>query len=50
MLGIARSIIRFTVNVIPDPDHPDTTDALEAMRDEHLVLAHAVHHAPGAHR
>lgn len=48
-LGIARSIIRFTVNVIPDPDHPDTADTLEAMRDEHLVLAHAVHSAPGAH-
>ncbi|MFD7674916.1 hypothetical protein [Streptomyces anulatus] len=24
--GIARSIIRFTVNVIPDPEHPDTAD------------------------
>ncbi|WP_327372404.1 hypothetical protein OG393_00040 [Streptomyces sp. NBC_01216] len=47
--GIARSIIRFTVNVIPDPDHPDTADTLEAMRDEHLVLAHAMHSAPGAH-
>ncbi|MEU9064955.1 hypothetical protein AB0D13_40545 [Streptomyces sp. NPDC048430] len=32
--GIARSIIRFTVNVIPDPDHADTADTLEAMRDE----------------
>ncbi|MFB7329094.1 MULTISPECIES: hypothetical protein [unclassified Streptomyces] len=48
--GIARSIIRFTVNVIPDPDHADTADALEAMRNEHLVLAQAVHSAPGAHR
>ncbi|MFJ1751205.1 hypothetical protein ACIOJD_33995 [Streptomyces sp. NPDC088116] len=48
--GIARSIIRFTVNVIPDPDHADTADTLEAMRDEHLVLAHAVHPVPGAHR
>lgn len=48
--GIARSIIRFTVNVIPDPDHADTADTLEAMRDERLVLAHAVHSAPGAHR
>jgi hypothetical protein len=48
--GIARSIIRFTVNVIPDPDHADTADTLEAMRNEHLVLAHAVHSAPGAHR
>ncbi|MFD5644150.1 hypothetical protein ACFWIP_20800 [Streptomyces anulatus] len=48
--GIARSIIRFTVNVIPDPEHPDTADTLEAMHDEHLVLAHAVHSAPGAHR
>ncbi|QNT98336.1 hypothetical protein HEP81_08108 (plasmid) [Streptomyces griseofuscus] len=47
--GIARSIIRFTVNVIPDPDHPDTADTLEAMRGEHLVLAHAIHSAPGAH-
>ncbi|WP_051798526.1 hypothetical protein [Streptomyces sp. NRRL S-337] len=48
--GIARSIIRFTVNVVPDPDHADTADTLEAMRNEHLVLAHAVHSAPGAHR
>lgn len=48
--GIARSIIRFTVNVIPDPDRPDTADTLEAMRDERLVLAHAVHSAPSAHR
>jgi len=31
------------VNVIPNPDHADTADALEAMRDERLVLAHAVH-------
>ncbi|MEV7082443.1 hypothetical protein AB0N88_28525 [Streptomyces sp. NPDC093516] len=48
--GIARSIIRFTASVIPDPDHPDTADTLEAMRDQHLVLTHAVHSAPGAHR
>ncbi|MFH8350260.1 hypothetical protein [Streptomyces sp. NPDC018045] len=48
--GIARSILPFTVTVIPDPDHPDTAGALEAMRDERLVLAHAVHSAPGAHR
>ncbi|GGK31611.1 hypothetical protein GCM10011583_74310 [Streptomyces camponoticapitis] len=48
--GIARSIIRFTVNVIPDPGNPDTADTLEAMCDEHLVLAHSVHSAPGAHR
>ncbi|QCD60336.1 hypothetical protein [Streptomyces hawaiiensis] len=48
--GIARTIIRFTVNVIPDPDHADTADTLEAMRDERLVLAHAVHSAPDAHR
>lgn len=26
--GIARSIIRFTVNVIQDPDHADTADTL----------------------
>ncbi|MEU6184194.1 hypothetical protein [Streptomyces coeruleorubidus] len=50
MLGIAHSIIRFAVNVIPDPDHADTADTLQAMRDERLVLAHAVHSAPGAHR
>ncbi|MEU6938649.1 hypothetical protein ABZ943_18370 [Streptomyces rubiginosohelvolus] len=37
--GIARSIIRFTVNVVPDPEHPDTADTLEVMCDEHLVLA-----------
>ncbi|MEU3862621.1 hypothetical protein AB0F03_35790 [Streptomyces sp. NPDC028722] len=47
--GIARSIIRFTANVIPDSDHPDTADTLEAMRDQHLVLAHAMDSAPGAH-
>ncbi|MFB1047352.1 hypothetical protein [Streptomyces chrestomyceticus] len=48
--GIARSILRFTANVLPDADHPDTAGTLEAMRDERLVLAHAVHYAPGAHR
>lgn len=48
--GIARSIIRFTVNVVPDREHPDTADTQEAMCDEHLVLAQAVHCAPGAHR
>lgn len=48
--GIARSIIRFTVNVIPDPAHEDTADTLEAMRDEHLVLAHAVHSVADAHQ
>ncbi|WP_405965504.1 hypothetical protein OG713_41805 [Streptomyces sp. NBC_00723] len=45
-LGIARSIIRFTVNVIPDPGHADTADTLETMRDERLLLAHAVYPAP----
>ena len=50
VLGISRSIIRFAVNVIPDPDHADTADTLETMRDERLVVAHAVHSAPGAHR
>ncbi|MEU6965965.1 hypothetical protein [Streptomyces chrestomyceticus] len=48
--GIARSILRFTANVLPDPDHPDTAGTLEAMRDERLILAHAVHSAPGAHQ
>lgn len=48
--GIARSIIRFAVSVLQDPDHADTADTLEAMRDERLVLAHAVHSVPGAHR
>lgn len=49
--GITRSIIRFVENVIPDPDdHGDTRATLEAMRDEDLALAHAVHSAPGAHR
>lgn len=47
---IARSIIRFTVNVIPDLDHEDTADTLEAMRHEHLVLAHAVHPRADAHQ
>ncbi|MFI9230920.1 hypothetical protein [Streptomyces rimosus] len=41
--GIARSILRFTANVIPDPGRPDTADTLEAMRDQRLILAHAVH-------
>ncbi|MFE5546102.1 hypothetical protein ACFQ71_20060 [Streptomyces sp. NPDC056534] len=49
--GIARSIIRFVENVIPDPDdHGDTRATLDAMRGEHLALAHAVHSAPGAPR
>ncbi|WP_326621881.1 hypothetical protein OHA57_39950 (plasmid) [Streptomyces anulatus] len=39
--GIARSIIRFVENVVPDPDHHGYTHAtLETMRNEHL--AHAV--------
>ncbi|MEU9983614.1 hypothetical protein [Streptomyces sp. NPDC050856] len=50
VLGIARSIIRFMVSVVPDPDHEDFADTLEASRDAHLALAHAVHSAPGAHR
>ncbi|KOT48301.1 MULTISPECIES: hypothetical protein [Streptomyces] len=41
--GIAPSVLRFTTNVIPDPGHPDTADTLEAMRDQRLILAHAVH-------
>ncbi|MGW0206366.1 hypothetical protein ACWDZ8_11305 [Streptomyces sp. NPDC003233] len=49
-LGIARSIIRFTVNVIPDLDSADPADTLEVMHNEHLVLAHAMHSAPGTHR
>jgi hypothetical protein len=48
--GIARSIIRFMVSVIPDPDHEDTADTLEALRDARLAVAHAVHSVPGAHR
>ncbi|MFB1046825.1 hypothetical protein [Streptomyces chrestomyceticus] len=48
--GIARSLIRFTVNVLPDPGRPDTADTLETMRDERLILAHAVHSAPGKHQ
>ncbi|MFF5426400.1 MULTISPECIES: hypothetical protein [unclassified Streptomyces] len=44
--GIARSIIRFTTSVVPDPDRPDTAGTLEAMRDEHLAPAHALHPAP----
>ncbi|MEV7739135.1 hypothetical protein AB0O75_45085 [Streptomyces sp. NPDC088921] len=35
---------------MPDKGHADPADALEAMRDERLVLAHAVHSVPGAHR
>ncbi|MEV6439608.1 hypothetical protein [Streptomyces anulatus] len=44
--GIARSIIRFVENVIPGLDHHAT---LRAMHDEHLVLTHAMHSAPGGH-
>ncbi|MEU6939244.1 hypothetical protein ABZ943_21445 [Streptomyces rubiginosohelvolus] len=48
--GIARSIIRFVENVIPDPDHHgDTHATLKAMHDEHLVLTHAMHSTPGGH-
>ncbi|MFH8597499.1 hypothetical protein [Streptomyces rimosus] len=36
--GIAPSVLRFTTNVIPD-----TADTLEAMRDQRLILAHAVY-------
>ncbi|CAL9278762.1 hypothetical protein [Streptomyces sp. SudanB91_2054] len=48
--GIARSIIRFVVSVIPDPDHEDTADTLEVLRDARLSVAHAVHSVPDAHR
>lgn len=48
--GIARSIIRFIENVVPDPDdRGDTHATLETMRDEHLALTHAMHSAPGGH-
>lgn len=49
-ISAAPGIVRFTVNVIPDREHPNTADTQEAMCDEHLALAHAVHCAPGAHR
>ncbi|MFF8557176.1 hypothetical protein ACF058_30705 [Streptomyces sp. NPDC015501] len=40
VLGIARSIIHFVENVIPDPDdHGDTRATLETMRDEQLKWA-----------
>lgn len=43
VLGIARSIIRFVENVIPDPDdHGDTRVTLETMRDEHMEWARTV--------
>lgn len=43
VLGIARTIIRFVENVIPDPDdHGDTRATLETMRDEHLEWARTV--------
>ncbi|MFB6958058.1 hypothetical protein ACFCYB_13675 [Streptomyces sp. NPDC056309] len=48
--AIAHSVIRFAMNVIPDPDRQDTADTLEAMRKERLVLAHAVHSARRARR
>jgi hypothetical protein len=47
--GIAGSISRFTVSGVPDPDHAEPTRTLEAMHFEHLVFAHSVHSAPGAH-
>ncbi|MFI9060135.1 hypothetical protein ACIGXQ_37400 [Streptomyces anulatus] len=41
--GIARTIIRFVENVVPDPEnHGDTRATLETMRDEHLAPAHPV--------
>ncbi|MGY5130012.1 hypothetical protein [Streptomyces nigrescens] len=43
--GIARSIIRFTMHVIPDRDDTDTADTMEAMRDKHLERARSVHSA-----
>ncbi|MGK3089725.1 hypothetical protein ACG93S_11245 [Streptomyces sp. WAC01490] len=49
-ISAAPGIVRFTVNVIPDREHPNTADTQEAMCDEHLALAHTVHCAPGAHR
>ncbi|MBT2530515.1 hypothetical protein J7E91_35535 [Streptomyces sp. ISL-99] len=49
-LGIARTIIRFTVDVIPDPDDEDTATTLETMRDEHLERARTMHSRAGAHR
>ncbi|MEU3188636.1 hypothetical protein ABZ707_31235 [Streptomyces sp. NPDC006923] len=49
-LGIARSILRFVVSVVPDPDFGEPTGTLEVMRFEHLVFAHAVHSAPETHR
>ncbi|MFJ3637601.1 hypothetical protein [Streptomyces sp. NPDC090112] len=43
VLGIARSIIRFVENVIPDPAaHGDTRATLETMRKEHLEWARTV--------
>ncbi|MER0450072.1 hypothetical protein ABR738_36960 [Streptomyces sp. Edi4] len=45
--GIARSIIRFMVSIVPHPDHENTADTLEVSRDAHLAVAHA---ANGAHR
>ncbi|PJM98631.1 hypothetical protein CG740_34920 [Streptomyces sp. CB01201] len=36
--GIARSIIRFMVNVVADPDHEDTADTLEALRGARLAI------------
>ncbi|MFJ6805709.1 hypothetical protein ACIQRK_06630 [Streptomyces anulatus] len=49
-LGIARTIIRFTVDVIPDPDNEDTATTLETMRDEHRERARMVHPTVGAHQ
>ncbi|MGW1769810.1 hypothetical protein ACWCQL_37915 [Streptomyces sp. NPDC002073] len=48
VLGIARTIIRFVENVIPDPDdHGDTRATLETMRDEHLEWARTVQSMTG---
>ncbi|GGS83413.1 hypothetical protein [Streptomyces badius] len=48
--GIARAIIRFTVDIIPGPDNEDTATTLETMRDEHRERARMVHPTVGAHQ
>ncbi|GGY77671.1 hypothetical protein OHA57_38390 (plasmid) [Streptomyces anulatus] len=49
-LGIARTIIRFMVDVIPDPDNEDTATTLETMRDKQRERARTAHPTVGAHQ
>ncbi|MEV0126628.1 hypothetical protein AB0I16_34650 [Streptomyces sp. NPDC050703] len=47
---VLLSALRDWARNSPHPDHEDTADTLEALRDAHLAAAHAVHSVPDAHR